>query len=268
MPATAIQTRPGQFSVVQAEIPGPGLVNLGVLLRDPQSDALFVRFRRDMDRLAEQEDRELLSALADDVNAKAAEMGAGRLLDYLENTLSASVRLTDRETVMVDDFSRALERLYRQHVQSSVLEFHTHLPRYSLQVAAGEFLENREIGELDWVETPADLRLDPNMFVAQIVGRSMEPLIPDGSLCVFRRGVTGSREGRLVLVEDRQMADANRYTVKRYRSEKTKPAEDSGEVWQHVKIWLEPLNSDYQQIALVFDEEKQRILAEFVRVLD
>ena len=39
------------------------------------------------------------------------------------------------------------------------------------------------------------------MFVARIAGRSMEPRIPDGSLCVFRAGVTGSREGRLVLVE-------------------------------------------------------------------
>ncbi len=39
------------------------------------------------------------------------------------------------------------------------------------------------------------------MFVARIAGQSMEPKIPDGSLCVFRHGVTGSRQGRLVLVE-------------------------------------------------------------------
>ncbi len=39
------------------------------------------------------------------------------------------------------------------------------------------------------------------MFVAEIAGHSMQPTIPDGSLCVFRYGVAGSREGRLVLVE-------------------------------------------------------------------
>ena len=48
----------------------------------------------------------------------------------------------------------------------------------------------------------------------------MEPRIPDGSLCVFRHGVTGSRQGRLVLVENLETAGNNRYTVKRYESTK------------------------------------------------
>ena len=264
MPATAIQTRRGEFSIVQAELPGQGLVNLGVLLRDPESDALFVRFRRDMDRLAEEEDVEALAALADDLNAKATEMGAGRLFDYLENTLSASVRITDRGSVMVDDFSRTLERLYRQHVQSNVLQFRTHLPRYSLRAAAGKFLENEEITEEGWIEAPPNLKLTSEMFIAQISGHSMEPLIPDGSLCVFRKGVVGARDGRLVLVEDRQAFGGDRYTVKRYRSKKT-PA---GDQWRHTRIWLEPLNKDYDPIELTDDEGQHPILAEFVCVLD
>ena len=264
MPAAAIQTRRGQFSVVQAELPGHGLVNLGVLLRDPESDALFVRFRRDMDRLADEEDLEVLAALADDLNAKATEMGAGRLFDYLENTLSASVRITDRGSVMVDDFPRSLDRLYRQNVESQVLQFRTHLPRYSLRAAAGKFLENEEITEEGWIEAPPNLKLTSEMFVVQIAGHSMEPLIPDGSLCVFRRGVVGSRDRRLVLVEDRQASGSDRYTVKRYRSEKTL----SGDQWRHSRIWLEPLNQDYEPIELSADEAQQAIIAEFVCVLD
>ncbi len=260
----AISTRRGQYSIVQAELPGHGLVNLGVLLRDPESDALFVRFRRDMNTLAEEEDLEALAALAADLNSKATEMGAERLFDYLENTLSASVRITDRGPVLVEDFSRAVERLYRLHVQSNVLEFCTHLPRYSLQVAAGPFLENREVTEEGWVETPEGLRLDEGMFVAEIVGHSMEPLIPDGSLCVFRRGVEGSREGRLVLVENLEMSGNNRYSVKRYRSKKIQ----SDDQWRHSRIRLESLNPDYPSWDLDPDEEKYRILAEFVRVLD
>jgi SOS-response transcriptional repressor LexA len=260
----AIATRRGEFSIVQADLPDHGLVNLGILLRDPETDALFVRFRRDMDSLAEEEDLEALEVLADDLNAKATEMGAGRLFDYLENTLSAAVRITDRGAVLVEDFARALDRLYRQNVQSNVLEFRTHLPRYSLQVAAGPFLENREVTEEDWVETPEGLRLDPGMFVAEIAGHSMEPVIADGSLCVFRRGVTGSREGRLVLVENLETAGNNRYTVKRYRSEKAQ----AGSEWRHTRIRLESLNPDYPSWDLDPDEEKYRILAEFVRVLD
>ncbi|MBZ5607204.1 MAG: S24 family peptidase [Acidobacteriia bacterium] len=266
MPASAaIPTRQGRFSILQAELPGHGLVNLGVLLEDPSSDALWLRLRRDLDSLVEEEeDLEVLSALAEDLARKAAEMGAAKLFEYLESTLSASVRVTDREPVLVEEFPRAVERLYRRHVSSNVLQFRTHVPHYSLQVAAGPFLENREVAEEGWVEAPEDLRITPDMFVAVIAGHSMEPLIPDGALCVFRRGVTGSRDGRLVLVENLEISGNNRYTVKRYRSRKA--ASDEG--WRHERIRLESVNPEYPSWDLDPDEEKYRILAEFVRVLD
>ena len=48
-----------------------GLVNLGVLLEDPEADLLRLRFRRDLERLvADEEDREVLEALADDLYKK------------------------------------------------------------------------------------------------------------------------------------------------------------------------------------------------------
>ena len=251
--------------MVQAELPGYGMVDLGVLLEDPSSDALWVRFRHDLDALVEnEEDLGVLEALAEDLASKASEMGAAKLLEYLESTLSASVRVTDREPVLVEDFSRAVERLYRRHVASSVLRFRTHLPQYSLQVAAGPFLANREVNEEGWIETPEDLRITPDMFIARIAGHSMEPLIPDGALCVFRRDVGGSREGRLVLVENLETSGNNRYTVKRDRS--LKVASEEG--WRHARIRLESLNPDYPSWDLDPDEEKYRILAEFVRVLD
>jgi SOS-response transcriptional repressor LexA len=260
-PSATLQTQTGRYSIAQAELPGHGLVNLGVLLQDPQSDALHIRFRRDLDSLVEEEDLEVLEALAGDLGRKADDLGAEKLFEYLETTLSASIRLTDREQILVDDFSRALDRLYRKHVPSKVLEFRTHLPRYSLQVAAGKFLENDEVTEQGWIEAPQDLRLAPDMFVAQIAGHSMEPLIPDGSLCVFRAGVTGSRAGRLVLAEDRE---ANAFAVKRYQSDKVTTEEG----WRHGRIHLESLNPGYPSWDLDPDEEKYRIVAEFVQVLD
>ena len=258
---TAIQTQVGRYAIVQAELPGRGLVNLGVLLQDPQLDSLHLRFRRDLDSLVEAEDLELFLALPDDLERKSAELGAEKLFEYMESTLSGSLRVTDRQDVLVADFTRALDRLYRQQVSSRVLEFRTHLPRYSLQVAAGKFLENEEVTEQGWVEAPADLRLTQDMFVAQIAGRSMEPLIPDGSLCVFRTHVTGSRAGRLVLVQQRE---DHAFSVKRYHSEK-KAAEEG---WRHTRIRLESLNPDYPSWDLDPEEDKYRILAEFIRVLD
>jgi len=64
-------------------------------------------------------------------------MGAAEVLKLLEDTLSNTLTISDRRDVMVEDFERALARLYRQNVHASVQEFVTHLPRYSLAVAAG-----------------------------------------------------------------------------------------------------------------------------------
>ena len=256
-------TQSARYSLLTIDLPGQEPVSAGVLLEDPAVDRLYVRLRRDWDRVAPDES-EVLSALEGDLASKAAEMGAAKLLANLEDTLSNTVRVTGRRETMVEDFGRALNRLYREHVRSTEQPFVTHLPRYSLAVAAGAFLENRAVEAQGWEEAPPHLRLAPEMFVARIVGRSMEPSIPDGSLCVFRRGVTGARQGRLVLVEELGGGADDRYTIKRYRSEKTR----SEEGWTHDRIILEPLNPEFEAWDLKPEEERYRILAEFVQVLD
>jgi SOS-response transcriptional repressor LexA len=256
-------TRAARYSLLTVELPGQQPVTAGVLLEDPATDAVHIRLRRDWEQLAAEE-AEVLSLLEDDLLASAAQMGAAQFLAQLEDTLSNTIRISDRRETIVEDFARALGRLYRQHVSSTAQPFITHLPRYSLAVAAGPFLENRVVEEEAWEETPPGLRLTPEMFVARIAGRSMEPLIPDDSLCVFRRGVTGSRQGRLVLVEALDHGGNHRYTVKRYRSEK-RESED-GE-WSHQRIRLEPLNPAFAAWDLNPEEDRYRILAEFVQVL-
>jgi SOS-response transcriptional repressor LexA len=252
-----------KFWVLTVEIAGDSL-NAGILLEDTARDRLYLRLRRDWAEIAGEE-AEVLCELEDGLRADAAELGAAQFLRQLEDTLSNTVRISPPDSVLVENFERALGRLYRQHVQATVLEFQTHLPRYSLAVAAGKFLENQEVTAEGWEEAPEDLRVSDDMFVARIAGASMEPRIPDGSLCVFRQGVTGSRQGRLVLVEALGRGANDRYTVKRYRSEK-KPAPDGS--WAHERIALEPLNPAFEAWDLAADEDGYRILAEFVTVLD
>jgi SOS-response transcriptional repressor LexA len=259
---------PARYSLLQVTLAGGDLTPIGVLLEDRIANTVHLRLRRDWEKLASQlctqDDVEVLATLSDDLAGKVHEMGPDEFFRHLEDSLSNAIRITDREAVDVEDFDRTLNRLYREHVQSNVIPFRTHLPRYSLRVAAGKFLENDEITEESWIEAPEDVRLSPEMFVAQIQGHSMEPFIPDGSLCVFRAGVTGSRQGRLVLVENLETSGNNRYTVKRYQSEKDKSAEG----WRHTRIRLESLNPDYPSWDLEPDEEKYKIIAEFVRVLE
>ncbi len=257
--------KPGEFSLVVSAMPGQGAQTVGVLLLDPKADLLYVRLRRDWESVASEEDAEVLSALEDDLMSQARERGGAAVLETLENIASNSVRVTDREAVSVRDFDKKLNELYREHVPAEVLRFRTHLPRYSLAVAAGPFLANPEgIDAEEWIEAPPDLHLDEDMFVARIQGQSMEPRIPDGSLCVFRRRVVGSRNGRLVLVRNSELADDNQYTVKRYRSEKS--ATEDGFV--QTRIRLESLNPAYPSWDLDEEEGKYQVVAEFVRVLE
>jgi SOS-response transcriptional repressor LexA len=260
-------TQPARFAVLAMDVAGDE-TNVGVLLEDPGTDRLFLRLRRDWDQvvpLDAPDEAEVLEALEDGLRSNAAEMGAARLLKHLEDTLSNTIRISEPKQILVHNFARDLGRLYREHVHATVQEFVTHLPRYSLAVAAGKFLENAEVAAEGWEEVSSDLKLTSEMFVARIAGRSMEPRIPDGSSCVFRYGVTGSRNGRLVLVEALGRGANDRYTVKRYRSEKKAEADGS---WSHERITLEPLNPEFEAWDLAADEDGYRIVAEFVEVLD
>jgi hypothetical protein len=118
------------------------------------------------------------------------------------------------------------------------------------------------------VRLPEGLRPSGDLFVAHVVGRSMEPRIPDGSLNVFRAPVVGSRQGKIVLVELLgQLDDSARYTVKRYTSIKLhRDRGQDDEEWQHGSIRLEPLNPEFQAFEL--EPEGLRVIAEWIRTLD
>ena len=145
--------------------------------------------------------------------------------------------------------------------------FVTHLPVYSLQAAAGYFADGHDVEVDGWVEVPDELtRIDDSMFVSQVVGRSMEPLIPDESYCIFRRIPAGSRQGKVVLAQHHDIADVETggsYTVKRYESHKQ---ESDGEVAGTIE--LRPVNPDFDPIVLEpGDEDEVQVIAELVTVL-
>ena len=264
---TLVETTHGELVIVEAVLPGRAPEPIGVVLYQESAGRAGLRLRRDWDQWMSIDEEEVFTALAAEFEARIAELGAAEFLRRAEDSFSLSIRFSERQRVLVDRFDRTLDRLYRQYVPARVQQFHTHLPVYSCRAAAGRWGEQMAVEEESWREAPEGLRLTPDMFIAQVVGRSMEPEIPDGSWCVFRAGVTGSRQGRKVLVENFGESEqgGERYTVKRYRSRKR--AAGSGDEWEHANITLEPLNPEFEPWELK-EGEQCRVLAEFVRVLD
>ena len=145
----------------------------------------------------------------------------------------------------------------------------TCVPLVPLKAAAGAFSNQQHIedDDFEWVAVESRHRLRKGMFVAQVVGKSMDPAIADGAWCLFRAPVEGTRQNKTVLVQLRDATDpetGQRYTVKRYKSEKAKK-DDS---WRHENITLEPVNPDFEPIVLTgADEQELQVIAELVEVL-
>jgi type I restriction-modification system DNA methylase subunit/SOS-response transcriptional repressor LexA len=145
----------------------------------------------------------------------------------------------------------------------------TCVPLVPLKAAAGTFGDPQHIedDDFEWVVVESSHRLRPKMFVAQVVGKSMEPAIPDGAWCLFRAAVEGTRQDKTVLVQLRDTTDpetGQRYTIKRYESKKSA----EGDSWRHEQITLRPLNPDFEPIVLTdADECDLHVIAELVEVL-
>jgi len=266
MPASVIPIsgrRQGTYVLLEAVLPERRPQTIGVLVIDPAADRGWVRFRENFD--ADPDDLEVLELLQSETGQRLSEMGAEAFLRSLEDSLSNVLRVSERQEIAVDAFTRALDRLYAEHVEPvAVRPFETHLPLYSLRAAAGRLGEEMESAEEDWVRAPEGLRLTPDLFVAHVVGRSMEPRIPDGSLNLFRLHPVGSRQGKIVLIERFGVLDETaRYTIKRYTSKKVETGEDE---WRHERIRLEPLNPEFE----AWDVEPQdfAVVAEWLRVIE
>ena len=78
------------------------------------------------------------------------------------------------------------------------------IPLYSLAAAAGGFGDGRAVEPDAWVDPRGRVRPAEGLFVAQVVGESMNRRIPNGAFCVWRAPVEGARTGRVVLVESRR----------------------------------------------------------------
>lgn len=134
------------------------------------------------------------------------------------------------------------------------------VPVYDLKAAAGSFSEGQAPECIGWWALPNNRPAQADMFVAQVLGESMNLSIPNGSWCLFRANPGGTRNGKIVLVQHRDIIDPDtggHYTIKRYRSEKSV---DEGDALANKRIVLVPESKDLEYEALIFERESAEYL--------
>lgn len=172
-------------------------------------------------------------------------------------------------------FSKAIAS-YKQETKviqlydySQVTPFVDSVPFFNLQAAAGDFSDLQNVEDVSWVKVPSFVKASDQLFACEVIGESMNKVIPNGSICLFRKASAGSRNGKIVLVESSDIQDTDLgsgYTVKEYKSIKVE--DESG--WKHSKIVLSPLSNieTYESLELTEDEFiNYKVIGEFERVL-
>lgn len=148
---------------------------------------------------------------------------------------------TVKETILLED--------------NEVIPYENSIPLYDLKAVAGNFSDLQKVEDCEWISLPKTYKPSRDLFACKVVGESMNRIIPNGSVCMFRKYTGGSRDGKIVLVEHTRIQNpdfGSGYTVKEYRSKK----KTEGELWSHESIILKPLSfdSEFQDIILEEDE--------------
>jgi hypothetical protein len=116
------------------------------------------------------------------------------------------------------------------------------------RVACGRAVGIGDISRKEWENpgralVPPGIQWSEGMFAVRSRGSSMQPKIRNRMWCLFHPDVVGTRQHRLVLVEDRRQRGDDQYTLKKYFSHKRYSANGT---WEHDEIWLLPLHPGHK----------------------
>ena len=143
------------------------------------------------------------------------------------------------------------------------------IPFYDFYAAAGSFSEMQSEKNFKFIEGPKNSE-NKDYFACRIVGESMNRVIPNGSICLLKTYAGGSRNGKIVLVENMDIQDPDfnsAFTIKTYSSEKSV----SEESWEHLTIVLRPNSFDKSYENIIITQENassMRVVGEFVEILN
>ena len=203
---------------------------------------------------------------------------------YFEKCIEAQV-VSEKITMtksLPEENQAAVILPFRRLLPEEIKPFENCVPLYDLKAAAGRFSDEQQVAEwlngrggediadIDWVELRDAFRHRRGLFVVQVVGESMNRRIPNGAWCLFKLNPEGTRQGKVVLAQHRDITDIDsggqHYTVKVYSSTKEERPDGS---WRHTSIVLKPDTTMQGYEPFIFTREKAKdvkVIAELVAV--
>lgn len=183
--------------------------------------------------------------------------------ETLYNYLTKNDVLENNKTLQKDEITLINEEPEVVIAKENVIPF------YNFYAAAGSFSEMQSDKDFELISVPEKYKSKEDYFACKIKGESMNKVIPNNSICIFKKYTGGSRNGKIVLIENQDIQDPDfnsSFTVKTYSSEKI--VTDEG--WQHSSIVLRPNSYDNKFKNIIIDENNgsdMNVVGEFVTVL-
>lgn len=214
-----------------------------------------------------------------DKNGKNSIPNEEELLDFIINIYKTILQRGIQGTyvyVCNDNLRRFLKQFIQpfnsstqqNSIQISDIPSENSIPFYDLNIAAGSFSELQELENIKYIELDG-INNNGDYFACTVTGESMNKIIPNGSICLFKKYSGGSRNGLITLVEGRNITDlefGNSYTIKEYSSKKVTDEEG----WHHEEIILLPKSNDPGFEPIILRDEETidfNVLGIFVKVL-
>jgi len=144
------------------------------------------------------------------------------------------------------------------------------IPLFDFYAAAGSFSKLQSEKDFTEIEVEQKYSLDADYFACKVIGESMNKRIANGSICLFKKYSGGSRDGKILLIENRDIHDPDfnsAFTVKTYSSQKIVAEEG----WKHSVIVLKPNSYDESFKDIIINEEngkEMNVVGEFITVLN
>jgi len=187
------------------------------------------------------------------------------MYQYITNSIESNTQQSFEEAPLQLETVKNIEN--KPH--NNIVNLRNPVPLYDFYAAAGSFSEMQHNKDYSLIDIPESYTPKQDYFACKVVGESMNRRIPNGSICLFRKYKDGSRDGKIVLVENFNHTDSDfnsAFTVKTYAS--TKIVNEYS--WEHSSIVLKPNSTDKSYKDIILDEEsasEMRILGIFIKVL-